>query len=81
MFVPKNSVEITGDVRYYQTTGKRGFCPNRGSSLFDDPAVENPEELLSGMLGICAGSLDDLSQYKTEIDILLAGRLRGNVIL
>ncbi|WP_449288959.1 GFA family protein [Microbulbifer halophilus] len=69
LFVPKDSVEITGDVRYYQTTGKRGFCPNCGSSLFEDPAVENPGEFLSGMLGICAGSLDDLSQYKPEIDI------------
>ncbi|WP_201745151.1 GFA family protein [Aidingimonas lacisalsi] len=69
LFVPEDSVEVTGEVKYYQSTGSngepgwRGFCPNCGSSLFEKPGP------VPGTLGIGAGSLDDLSLYKPQMDI------------
>ncbi|MGH8085440.1 MAG: GFA family protein [Lysobacter sp.] len=69
LFVPENAVEITGEVKYYESTGtsgtsvRRGFCPNCGSQLFGKPGA------FPGMLGVRAGSLDDLSQYKPQVDI------------
>lgn len=69
LFVPEDSVEITGEVKYYESTGsngataRRGFCPNCGSQLFGKPRA------FPGMLGIRAGSLDDLSRYRPQVDI------------
>lgn len=69
LFVPEESVEITGDVKYYKKLGDsgkalhRGFCPNCGSQLFGRP------EAWPGMLAIRPGSLDDLSAYKPSINI------------
>lgn len=69
LFVPENSVEITGEIKYYESTGitgksgSRGFCPNCGSQLIGKPAA------FPGMLGIRAGTLDDLSQYTPQMDI------------
>ena len=69
LFVPESSVKITGEVKYHESTGssgtkaKRGFCPNCGSQLFGKP------EAFPGMLAIRAGSLDDPSQYKPQVDI------------
>lgn len=69
MFFPANMVSITGDVKYYDSKGKsgktvsRGFCPNCGSQLFGKP------EAFPDMIAIRAGSLDDTSQYKPQIDL------------
>ena len=70
LFVPESSLKITGEVKYYESTGsssgtkvKRGFCPNCGSQIFGKPGA------LPGMLAIRAGSLEELSQYKPQIDI------------
>lgn len=69
MFFPIDSVSITGDVKYYESTadsGKlinRGFCPNCGSQIFGKP------EAFPDMLAIRAGSLDDTSQYKPQLDL------------
>ncbi len=69
MFFPENTVTIRGDVTYFSSEGcsgnnvRRGFCPNCGSQLFGKP------ELMPGLLGIRAGSLDDISQYKPQSDL------------
>ncbi len=69
LFVPEDSVAITGEVKYFESQGgsgnmiARGFCPNCGSQLFGKPSV------IPGMLGIRAGSLDDTSAYKPQSDI------------
>lgn len=49
---PRDSVEIEGDVRWFQSSpgAKRGFCPACGSNLFWDGAGVN--------LSIFAGTLD-----------------------
>ncbi len=69
MFFPENSVSISGEVKYFESKGKsgnainRGFCPTCGSQLFGKPAA------LPGVLGIRAGTLDDTSQYKPQLDL------------
>lgn len=49
---PRQSVSITGDVTWYQSSerARRGFCPTCGSNLFWDGPGEN--------LSIFAGTLD-----------------------
>ena len=65
--VPKEALNITGEVKYHEVTGdsgapiKRGFCANCGSRLFGFPSAP--------FVGISAGSLDDPSWYKPAFDI------------
>jgi hypothetical protein len=69
MFVPIDTVKITGEVKYHDVKGgsgydvSRGFCPNCGSHVFGKPAA------VAGMMGIRAGSLDDPSLYKPQMNI------------
>lgn len=71
-FVPESSVAITGDVKYYDKNGdsghrvRRGFCPSCGSQVFGKP------EILAGVLGIRAGSLDNPELYHPAMDIYTA---------
>ncbi len=71
ILVPRNAVTITGDVKYYETTGdsggivSRGFCPICGSQLFSKPPM--PE-----FMGITAGSLDEPSEFQPVIDFYTA---------
>ena len=69
MFFPVSSVTISGDAKYFASPGKsgkmvnRGFCQNCGSQLFGKP------EGSPDMIAIRAGTLDDPSQYKPQIDL------------
>ncbi|CAG1023108.1 S-(hydroxymethyl)glutathione synthase [Patescibacteria group bacterium] len=71
-FVTENSVTITGEVQYFDKLGdsghwvKRGFCPNCGSQVFGKP------EVVTAMLGIRAGSLDNPALYQPQMDIYAA---------
>src|SRR5262249_57935466 len=68
LFVPRNAVKITGEVKYYDVKGdsgnilSRGFCPTCGSRLFVKPVV-------MPLMGITAGSLDDPSRHRPAMDI------------
>jgi hypothetical protein len=68
-FVPENTIDICGEVKWYERTGdsgkpiNRGFCPNCGSQLFGKPGV------MPGLISVRAGSLDDPSQFKPQADI------------
>ena len=70
--VPRNALKITGEVKYYDVKGdsgntvSRGFCPNCGARLFGRPAV------VSDLIVIMAGSLDDPSWYKPGMDFYTA---------
>ena len=72
LFVPRNAVQITGEVKYYDVKGdsgnilSRGFCPTCGSLLFGKPAAR-PD-----VMGILAGSLDDPSRHRPAMDIYTA---------
>ncbi|MBM2805457.1 MAG: aldehyde-activating protein [Deltaproteobacteria bacterium] len=72
LFVPRNAVRITGEVKYYDGKGdsgqvvSRGFCPTCGARLFGKPA------LLPELLAIRAGSLDDPSRFRPERDIYVS---------
>lgn len=69
MFFPKDSLSIYGEVRYFENKGKsgklvsRGFCPNCGSQMFGKP------EVMPDLIAIRAGTLDDISKYKPQIDL------------
>jgi hypothetical protein len=71
IFVQKDLIAITGDVKYYEVKGlsghevSRGFCPACGSQLFGKPAV------MPGVIGIRAGTLDDPSLYHPDMDIFV----------
>lgn len=71
-FVPEDSVTITGEVKYYDKNGdsghrvRRGFCPACGSQVFGKP------EIVPGVLGIRAGSLDNPELYHPTMDIYTA---------
>ena len=72
LFVPRNTVTVTGTVHYYDVTGEsgnivsRGFCPTCGARLFTKPAI------VPDLIGIVAGSLDDPSGFRPAMDIYTA---------
>ena len=80
MFFPEESVSISGEVKYFDSKGRsgeivsRGFCPTCGSQIFGKPAV------LQGLLGIRAGSLDDTSAYKPQVDIFTCHAVAWDVM-
>ena len=67
--VPKASVAITGEVRYFDTTGdsgkasRRGFCPTCGCRLL------GMAELAPDLMAISIGSLDDPSTFQPGMRI------------
>ena len=69
MFFPKESISISGEVKWFESKAKsgnlisRGFCPNCGSQIFGKPAA------MPDLVGIRAGTLDDISRYKPQIDL------------
>ena len=70
--MPKSAVTITGDVKYYDVKGdcgqivSRGFCPACGARLFLNPAM------MSDVVGIVAGALDDPTWFQPTMDIYTA---------
>lgn len=72
MVVPRNALQMTGELRYYKVTGEsggtvdRGFCPVCGSRIAGNLG-RYPE-----IVGILAGSLDDPSRHKPSMDIFTA---------
>ena len=67
--IPKDAVQVEGEVRYHAMTGEsggtieRGFCPACGSPIATRFAR------LPRMLGLMAGSLDDPSLYRPTLDV------------
>jgi hypothetical protein len=68
VLVPRDSVTIIGEVKYYDVVGdsgamiSRGFCPNCGSRLFGKRAS-------SDLISVMAGSLDDPSWFRPAMDL------------
>jgi hypothetical protein len=71
LMVTRSAVAITGEVKYYKVTGDsgnsidRGFCAHCGSRLFG--LRENAD-----FISIQAGSLDDPSLFKPQVDLYVA---------
>jgi hypothetical protein len=69
VIVPKAAVKLTGEPRYYTTTGDSGkhverrFCASCGA-----PVVAKLERM-PDIIGLLAASLDDPSLYKPSLDI------------
>jgi len=72
MFFPEAAVTVTGTTNSFRSLADSGkyiercFCPTCGSQLF------GRLEMLPGMLGLKAGTLDDASLYKPAVDIYVA---------
>jgi hypothetical protein len=70
--VPRDAVEVRGELRYHALVGgsgkliERGFCPACGSP------VAFRLERVPGIVGLLAGSLDDPSLHKPTVDLLTA---------
>lgn len=72
LFVPVDSLIVTGRVKYYERMGdsgqaiSRGFCPECGSALFGKPAV------MPHLVSIRPGTLDDPSIFRPALDMYSA---------
>jgi hypothetical protein len=72
MLFPDSAVEISGTPKYFKSTAdsgkfiERGFCRECGSQLF------TKLEVLPGMLGVKAGTLDDASTFSPQLDFYVA---------
>lgn len=70
--LPKAAVAITGEVRYFETTGdsgkpvRRGFCPTCGSRLF------GLADLVPDVIAISAASLDDPAEFQPGMHVYTA---------
>lgn len=71
LMVLRNTVTVTGDVKYYEVTGdsgntiSRGFCSHCGSRLFGSRTDAD-------FISIQAGSLDDPSWFKPQADLYVS---------
>jgi hypothetical protein len=67
--IPEDQITFTGELKMYVTDGKesgkqikRYFCPNCGSPLYSAP------EVTAGMIFVKAGTLDDTSWLKPDMN-------------
>lgn len=80
MFFSEDSVSVAGEVKYFESKGSsgkmasRGFCPNCGSQIFGKPAA------MPNMLAIRAGTLDEPSEYKPQVDIFTSHAVAWDVM-
>ena len=80
MFFPGSAVTVTGTTTSFRSLGDSGkyidrcFCPTCGSQLL------TRLEVLPGMLGLKAGTLDDPSLYKPAVDIYVASAPHWDVM-
>ncbi len=71
LFFPKEQVQITGDVRYYDVqaesgnTFSRGFCSTCGSNLFGRSTG------FPHLIGLRAGTLDDPNRFAPSVNIYI----------
>jgi len=71
MLVPKVALKITGDLKFYQSTGdsggrvNRGFCPNCGSPIVSLISASE------SMVALKAASLDDPSIFKPIVQVYM----------
>jgi hypothetical protein len=72
MLFPVSAVEISGTPKYFKSTAdsgkviERGFCRECGSQLF------TRLEALPEMLGVKAGTLDDASRFRPQLNFYVA---------
>jgi hypothetical protein len=72
LVLPRDAVQITGAVTYYQVEGSsgrpvdRGFCPTCGTQVFGKPGVA-PQ-----LMSVTAGTLDDPSSFRPQMNVFAA---------
>jgi hypothetical protein len=71
--VPKEGLQLHGELRYHRSIGdngkavERGFCPNCGSQ------IAMKLESMPGVVGLQAGSLADPSRFVPAMDVFTNG--------
>ena len=71
MLIPKGALKMTGDLKYYESTGdsggkvNRGFCPNCGSPIISLISA------MDSMVALKAASLDDPSIFKPMMQVYM----------
>jgi len=68
LVVPKATVRIRGEPRYYKTVGNAGRAVERGFCAVCGSPVMSKLERLPDILVLTAASLDDPSLYKPAMD-------------
>ena len=69
LVVPKATVRVQGEPRYYKTVGNAGRAVERGfCAVCGSPVMSRPERR-PDMLALSATSLDDPSLYKPAMDV------------
>jgi len=69
MFFLESAVKVAGELKSYESKGDseqsiwRQFCPTCGTWVFSKVAV------MTGLIGVCAGTLDDTSRFKPQLDM------------
>jgi hypothetical protein len=72
MMFPEVAVAIAGNPKYFKSEAdsgrfiERGFCSNCGSQLF------TKLEMMPGVLGVKAGTLDDPAKFNPILDFYVA---------
>jgi hypothetical protein len=72
MMFAQGAVEVSGTPKYFKSkadsgrTIERGFCPECGSQLF------TLLEVMPGVIGIRAGTLDDSAGFSPKLDFHIA---------
>ena len=67
--LPRQALEVAGDVTYYEVEGSsgkpvsRGFCPACGTQLFGKPGIA-PQ-----LVSVTAGTLDDSSSFRPQLNV------------
>lgn len=73
VILPKEALEVTGNVTYFDVEGSsgkpvsRGFCPTCGTPLFGKPGIA-PQ-----LVSVTAGSLDDSSTFRPQMSVFTSG--------
>jgi hypothetical protein len=71
-FVPRDTVAIRGEPKWYERVGdsgkpvRRAFCPNCGAQMFTQPSI------IGHLIGVRAGTLDDPEQFKPQMDLYVS---------
>lgn len=67
--LPREALEVTGDVTYFKVEGSsgkpvsRGFCPTCGTPLIGNPGIA-PQ-----LTTVTAGTLDDSSDFRPQMSV------------
>lgn len=69
MYVPKESVKISGQAKYYEVKAESGNTVNRGFCSICGSPVFIQAELVPELLGLWAASLDEPNSFSPQVEV------------